>query len=339
MTRFVRWGLGACFILGVSIVADAEEDVVDGHNDKLERHAIWVIEYENDIFANEDRYYTNGFRFSRVGQVRTPPSWLASVARRFPGIDEADALPYRLSISHNLYTPEDIENPEFPPDDRPYAAWLNVQFATGTASERGADRVQVGLGVVGPLAQGEEIQKAVHSVMDSPEPVGWDHQIRNEPTLQLGYDRFRRFLTVGERGGAALDATWMGGAMAGNAHTHLAAGGFIRAGYNLPRGYGPPRITPAISGAGYFMPSRDPALYFYAGVEGRRVFRDLFIEGNTFGGVEGVSRKRHVGEAFGGFVYTQGPFRLAYTHVWRTREFVGQAEGQDYGALSFSLWW
>jgi hypothetical protein len=307
--------------------------------DDLDERAIWLIEYENDIFANEDRYYTNGIRLSRVGQVRRPPSWLASVARRFPGIDEADTLPYRLSISHNLYTPRDIENPAFPPEDRPYAAWLNVQFATGTASERGADRVHVALGIVGPLAFGEEIQKAVHSAIDSPEPQGWDTQLRNEPTLQIGYDHFRRFLTLGRPGGAAMDATWVAGMALGNAHTHGSASAFLRAGHNLPRDYGPPRITPAISGAGYYRPSPDPAWYFYAGVEGRRVFRDMFIEGNTFGGVDGVSRERYVGEVFGGLVYTQGPMRLAYTHVLRSKEFIGQREGQSYGALSFSLWW
>jgi len=317
----------------------AAREPVDGENDDLADHSIWIIEYENDIFAGEDRYYTNGIRLSRVGQVRSPPEWLARVAYRFPGFDEADVLPYRLSINHNLYTPADIENPAFPPDDRPYAAWLNVQFATGTLSRRGADRVHVGLGIVGPWALGEDIQKAIHSAIGSPSPKGWDSQIRNEATLQLGYDRIRRFLEFGRPGKLAMDASWTGGTALGNAHTHLSAGGYLRAGHNLPRGFGPPRITPAISGAGYFMPSREPSWYFYAGVEGRLVFRDMFIEGNTFGGVDGVSRERRVGELFGGFVYTRGPFRAAYTHVWRSREFVRQDESIHYGSLSFSLWW
>lgn len=330
--------LAAAGLLLLSIQASGRE-AVDGDDDDLENHAIWVIEYENDIFAGEDRFYSNGIRLSRVGQVRRPPPWLAKVARAFPGIDEADVLPYRFSIGHNIFTPADIESPEFPPDDRPYAAWLNFQFATGTASERGADRVYVGLGVVGPLAFGEEIQKAIHNAIGSPEPIGWDRQLRNEPTLQLGYSRFRRFLAFGQAGSAAMDATWTGGLTLGNAHTHVSAGGFLRAGHNLPRDYGPPRISPAISGASYFVPSRDPAWYFYTGIEGRRVVRDMFIEGNTFGGVDGVSRERQVGEIFGGFVYTRGPLRLAYTHVWRSQEFVGQADGQSYGAMSLSLWW
>lgn len=341
MIRFGKLAFGgmAAVIIAVLAAPAVAREPVNADSKNLEDHAIWVIEYENDLFSGEDRYYTSGIQLSRVGQVRTPPTWLARVARRFPGIDEADALPYRLSISHNLFTPTDIENPDGPPDDRPYAAWLNIKFATGTLSRRGSDRVHVGLGLVGPWAQGEALQKAIHSAIDSPEPVGWENQIRNEATLQLGYDRFRRFVSIGGDEGPGFDATWLGGLALGNAHTHVSLGGFLRAGYNLPHGYGPPRITPAVSGAGYFMPSRSKSWYFYTGIEGRRVFRDLFLEGNTFGGTEGVSRERRVGELFGGFVYTQGPFRMAYTHVWRSREFIRQDESTSYGALSFSLWW
>ncbi|MCH8479580.1 MAG: lipid A deacylase LpxR family protein, partial [Wenzhouxiangella sp.] len=125
----------------------------------------------------------------------------------------------------------------------------------------------------------------------------------------------------------------------GNAHTHASAGSFLRVGHNLPDDFGPPRITPAVSGSGYFRPEPRRHWYLYMGSEGRLVGRDLFIEGNSFGGRKGVDARRMVGELFGGLVYTQGRFRAAYTHVWRSREFEGQLEAQDYGALSVSLWW
>lgn len=297
--------------------------------------AIWIVEYENDVFSGQDRFYTSGIRLSRVADARTPPPWLESVARRFPGFSDAETLPYRLSINHNIYTPADIENPSLPPADRPYAAWLNVQFSTGTLQPSGADRVRVGVGWVGPGAAGEKFQKAVHGAIDSPTPVGWENQIRNEPTLQLGYDRIRRFLTWDDR----FDIAWFGGTALGNVHTHLSLGGFLRLGSDMPEAYGPPRITPAISGAGFFSPRPVRSWYVYAGVEGRRIFRNLFLEGNTFGGIDGVSHKRHVGEVFAGAVYADGPFRVAYTHTWRSREFLNQLEAQNYGALSFSLWW
>lgn len=308
-------------------------------DDSTAPRGLWVIEYENDIFAGEDRYYTSGVRLSRIDTARTVPGWLESIAQRFPGFDDAKAMPYALSIAHNIYTPADITDPQFPPDDRPYAAWLHAKFSTGTLTRHGADRVRVGVGIVGPAALGKTIQTNAHRLIDSPRPIGWSQQLKNEPTLQLGYDRFRTLALVGANQPWGADLAGIGGINLGNAHTHPYAGGFVRLGYQLPRDFGPPRITPAASGSGYFEISDQRSFYVYAGWEGRRVVRDLFIEGNTIGGRDGVSKRRRVAEVYAGVVYTQGPLRLAYTHVWRTREFVGQISSHDYGAFSASIWW
>jgi lipid A 3-O-deacylase len=302
-------------------------------------YSLWVVEYENDIFAGEDRYYTSGVRLTRIAEARTIPDWLESIARRFPGFDDAEALPYSLAIGHNIYTPADIVDPAFPPDDRPYAGWLHLKFSTGTIQARGANRVRVGLGIVGPAALGKQIQKGVHRAINTDMPVGWDTQLKNEPTLLLGYDRFRRILEWQAPHYFGADLSVLNGVTVGNAYTHLSSGGFIRFGRNLPNDMGPPRITPAASGSRYFRPSDQRSWYVYFGTEGRLVGRDLFIEGNTIGGRDGVTARRAVGELFGGVIYTQGRFRAAYTHVWRNREFEGQLEAQDYGALSVSLWW
>lgn len=300
---------------------------------------LWLIEHENDLFVGRDRYYTSGFRLQRIAEAREAPDWLASVARRFPGFNEATALPYAFSINHNIYTPADIEEPEFPPDDRPYAAWLNVSFATGTLQPGGADRIRVGIGMVGPAALGKRVQKGVHRLVGAPRPVGWETQLRNEPTLLLGYDRFRRIINGRRDHGMGHDLSGFGGVTLGNAYTNLSAGGFVRLGYNLADDFGPPRITPAVSGSGYFQPGLDRSWYFFAGAETRAVGRDLFIEGNTFGGRDGLEVERLVGEWFAGFQFSQDRFRVAYTHVWRTREFKNQPSGQDYGSFSISLWW
>ncbi len=318
-------------LLTMSLAATAMAET--GHT------SLWLVEYENDIFAGEDRYYTSGVRITRVATTREAPSWLESVAQRFPGFDESDALPYALAIGHNMYTPADIVEPEFPPDDRPYAAWLQAKFSTGTLQPGGADRLRVGIGVVGPAALGKPVQKGIHRLINADEPTGWDTQLKNEPTLLVGYDRFRRVVDRADPGKLGFDLSALGGLTLGNAHTHLSAGAFLRAGYNLPDDFGPPRITPAASGSGYFRPDGTRSWYLYMGAEGRAVGRDLFIEGNTFGGRDGVNVRRGVSELFAGLVYTRGPLRLAYTHVWRSREFKGQAESQDYGALSASLWW
>lgn len=307
--------------------------------DTANGRALWIVEYENDIFSGEDRYYTSGVRLSRIAEARQAPSWLEGIARRLPGFAEADALPYGFSLAHNIYTPADITDPAFPPDDRPYAAWLHVKFATGVQHARGADRLRVGIGIVGPAALGKPIQRNIHKLIGADKPRGWSTQLRNEPTLLLGYDRFRRIIDRAEPASYGFDVSALGGFTVGNAHTHLTVGTFLRFGHNLPDDYGPPRITPALSGSGYFRPNGGQSWYLFAGSEGRLVGRDLFIEGNTFGGRDGVDARHVVGELFAGFVYTYDRFRFAYTHVWRNREFEGQLKGQDYGALSMSLWW
>ncbi|MGY6630719.1 MAG: lipid A deacylase LpxR family protein [Wenzhouxiangella sp.] len=337
MSRYLWCLLAAATLLG-SPLSFARSDN-DGLLTATNGESLWIAEYENDIFAGEDRYYTSGVRLTRIALAREAPSWLESVATRFPGFNDATALPYALSISHNIYTPADIENPEFPPDDRPYAAWLQLGFSTGTLHPRGADRVRVGLGIVGPAALGREVQTNAHRLIGSPKPQGWGSQLKNEPTLSVGYDRFRRVIDRSQPDQFGFDVSWLAGGTAGNALTHLTGGSFIRVGQNLPDDFGPPRISPAVSGSGFFRPGAERSFYAFWGVEARVVGRDLFIEGNTIGGRDGVDARRLVGETYAGVVYTRDRLRLAYTHVWRNREFVGQLDGQDYGALSFSLWW
>ena len=333
----LRGLLAAALLVGLplSMVHAGTNAPLTTENDE----SLWIVEYENDVFAGEDRYYTSGVRATRIALAREAPSWLESVANRFPGFTEATALPYALSISHNMYTPADIENPEFPPDDRPYAAWFQLGFSTGTLHPRGADRVRVGLGLVGPAALGREIQTNAHRLIGSPRPRGWGSQLKNEPTLSVGYDRFRRVIDRAEPHEFGFDVSLLAGATAGNALTHLTGGSFIRVGQNLPDDFGPPRITPAVSGSGFFRPGTERSFYVFLGTEARLVGRDLFIEGNTIGGRDGVDARRVVGEMFAGVVYTRNRLRLAYTHVWRNREFEGQLDGQDYGALVFSFWW
>jgi len=48
-----------------------------------------------------------------------------------------------------------------------------------------ADQLSLYLGAVGPIAFAEESQTAVHSVLSSDDPKGWDNQIENEPVFKI----------------------------------------------------------------------------------------------------------------------------------------------------------
>ena len=78
--------------------------------------------------------------------------------------------------------------------------------------------------------------------------------------------------------------------------------------------------------------------YLFAGVDGRAVARNIFLDGNTFRDSHSVDKEIFVGDIQMGIVLTKGDVRLGYTHVFRSREFKTQKESyQQFGAVSLSF--
>lgn len=67
----------------------------------------------------------------------------------------------------------------------------------------------------------------------------------------------------------------------GNVFTYASGGTSIRFGWRIPEDYGTPRIQPSIPGSSYFSTSQF-GIYTFAGVEGRAVARNIFLDGNSF---------------------------------------------------------
>ena len=297
------------------------------------------FEYENDMFAGEDRYYTSGVRATWTRSGDYVPLWLQRVANALPLFvrpEERGRLKYGVGLGQNMYTPEDIEQDPPDPDDRPYAGWLYLNFNLAEDTGNRLDRLQVSLGIVGPASLADRTQETVHDLIGSPQPAGWDAQIRNEPTLMLAYERqLRQRSHRGARGWAA-DFTPHWGIAAGSPFTFVNAGAIVRAGRNLPRDYGPPRIGPGLPGSSTFQSDTRAGGYLFAGVDSRLMAFDLFLDGPAFRSGPSVdTRYPLVAEFTAGAVYQFGStLRVGYTHVLRSREFSGQATGPaEFGAL------
>jgi hypothetical protein len=67
------------------------------------------------------------------------------------------------------------------------------------------------------------------------------------------------------------------------------------------------------------------------------VARNIFLDGNNWKASHQVDSKTRVGDLQLGAVLTFPEFRVAYSHVFRSREFEGQAKGDHFGAVSLSL--
>ena len=70
-----------------------------------------------------------------------------------------------LLLGQNIYTPADTTSYQLVAEDRPYAGWL--YFGFGFAANQGSrryDKLELEIGVVGPLSFAEEVQTFWHSL-------------------------------------------------------------------------------------------------------------------------------------------------------------------------------
>ncbi len=294
------------------------------------------IIFENDVFFNTDRDYTNGVALVWAPAGKPAPDWITRIARWIPWFPEEGIIHHGYAFGQNMYTPKDIKIANPPVDDRPYAGWLYGTAGGAVETGRQLDLFTITAGVIGPASYAEQTQKFVHKITGSSEPQGWDTQLRNEPGIYATYHRTWREFAVTTLDGFAFDvAPHLGGAL-GNVYTYADAGFTLRLGQNLPLDYGPPRIQPSVPGSAFFMPTDGFSWYLFASAEGRAVARNIFLDGNTFKDSRSVKKEPFIADLQWGVVLTWHDYRLSFTDVFRTREFESQRSTDHFGSICVS---
>ncbi|MCJ9427443.1 lipid A deacylase LpxR family protein [Kordiimonas sp. A6E486] len=308
-----------------------------------EDNHVVTLQVENDLFfGHTDRDYTNGMRLTYVhnpGEVSGADSisamlkGLSFVARHSPD----SQIYYSFGLGQNMYTPQDIQNPDLILDDRPYAGWTYLEFGVSVQSQNDLEVLKIDAGMVGPASLAEFTQRQWHKLIGSPIPQGWSHQLPNEPGLNLHYFLAHRIRTGGEKGGRwGFDVTPHVGLALGNIYTYGAVGATFRFGSNLDRELGaPPRIQPSLPGSDYFGGS-GLDFYVFAGGEVRGVVRDIFLDGTWRSHEHDVEKNTFVADLQVGFVLLWNDVRLAITHAFRTDTYKIQHGGHEYGAITLS---
>ena len=293
---------------------------------------------ENDVFVNTDRHYTSGVMLNYVSNIDEGPRRLQDLGIAFPGIEAQDKMHVAISIGHEIYTPLDIETTELLEEDRPYAG--HIYLATGFTVEN-PDEIEtwrLSLGLVGPGARAEVIQNSLHRKIGVDEALGWDNQLKNEVVLSVAYEK--KWLRLARSGTFAkyfqVDLLPHVSAAVGTPLTYAGVGGMVRFGQGLDHDYGPPRVRPSLPVSQYYDRMRGPSWYFFAGIDGRFIAHNLFLDGNNFYDSHSVDKEWLVGDVQAGFVWNNSKFRLAYSHIYRSREYKGQAESDVFGSLSIS---
>ena len=126
------------------------------------------------------------------------------------------------------------------------------------------------------------------------------------------------------------------GAAVGNVYDYVNAGAVARIGFPLPDDYGPVRIEPNTAGSNWLEPTGAIGAYAFAGVDGRAIARNIFLDGNTWDHSRSVSKEPFVGDLQLGAAITSYNWRLTFTHVFRSKEFEHQHYTEQFGAINLS---
>jgi lipid A 3-O-deacylase len=179
----------------------------------------WMFRiYEDNDFINArgcgtDNAYTNGTRFDYFYQPRHPSK--DPVDQILPKAGAHSVNTYGWGIMQLMYTPNDITDSAYQPNDYP---WSGALFATHTLysynPERKYDlRTELDLGVIGPAALAQQTQTGFHRLIHYFKPRGWSHQYPNDILANIDVTAERQFAGNGSSiewiGGSSLSAGTM----------------------------------------------------------------------------------------------------------------------------------
>jgi len=275
-----------------------------------------------------DYEYSNGLRVAV--EMEGARGWKALAAAVAPcaaadslGDAEAGCASTEVEMGQRLYAPrEDSYEPM--PGQRPFAGWLYAAVTGRVVNGRTRHTFAMEAGVTGKPSLGQPVMESYHRVVGFWNPVGWRHQIAFEPALAVRYGVERRVAEARVGGVRAGELTADAGASLGTLRTAVHAGAQARAGTRLAHPWAARRL-------------RGTSVYALAGARAEAVGRDLFLDGNTFGGTESqVDRRALVAYTRWGVGMTSGPLTVEYRVTARTRAYDQEPGGHPYSTIEIT---
>lgn len=318
-------------------------------------HGFYTFTWENDKFGGTDKNYTNGNRLAYTSLPQRLTSRSGRLAQRLLKADCDSLVMFGLAAGHSIFTPENTFATEPLPDQHPYAGWLYGEYSLIVARKnsrllwekpddghpRDIESLSLQIGIVGPLAGGEWVQNNFHRLIGVDESFGWNNQLENELGVLLSYDRrwqLREF-ALPTTADLSFDIVPSFGFSLGNVLTQASLGATLRFGSKLRMSDLPARVRPSTPGGGIFRTAPDSPFgwYLFAGVEGRAVAHNIFLDGNTLQDSLSVDKHNFVADFQIGAVLRFKNAQLSYTFVTRTEEFDTQNESQQFGSANLTF--
>ncbi len=290
-----------------------------------------------------DNAYSAGFKMSYVYALDKLPRWSKPTLGLLPFVKvkmDSSRFNYGVSLAQQIYTPNDKDVRELIITDRPYAAWLYVGLFFSVKEPTQSHLLELDLGAVGPVAQGEHFQNTVHSALGINKASGWEHQLKNEPTLQLSYVQKIKTFDLHTARRTYFDLIPEFGLSLGNVLIGARTGLVARLGTNLPDNFGPSR--PSASDGESFVSTgkekQDPQsnFYFFGALRGNAIGRDIFLDGNNYQKSHRVRRRPLTFETDLGFCVQYFPWNFVWRFTTKSPEFYEREKPNSFASVNLS---
>jgi hypothetical protein len=280
----------------------------------------WRMKVLNDFMFDSDDQLSNAISIQRhypVSETRNEALGNRSVGKRIARLllpDDSD-LVYRraLTVGQVLATPDDKSRADILLNDTPYLGMLAMENSWIAYNNDRLTGFATTIGIVGEYSLAEDLQKAIHKVVDAEVPQGWHNQLDTEPVLNFYYAR--KYKLWNRRG---FDASLTSDLAVGNFATGVDIGLEMRIGQrpdgfayvpnpigrgmaydaSLPRKDGRPEIYGTLSAKAW-------AWAVYMPLEG-----NTLVDGNEWSENNTIEPKHLVGELTVGLHYVRRQWGL-----------------------------
>ena len=180
---------------------------------------------DNDVVNGTDYYYTEGFEMSYT----SPNLSKFFLFKVFSNPNPTQYDEYGIGLEHKMYTPFDKNNAYNIGGDRPFSSYflINMHKETRKYKSKSSNYFQIGLGMLGDVSGGEEIQNFVHKLLPKTNTVsGWNSQINDTFLIDILYN-YKKGISHSKY----FDLMVMATAEAGTLRNNLGLGSYFRFGW------------------------------------------------------------------------------------------------------------
>lgn len=165
-------------------LAFSQVDSVTAAPGKLENYIRFT--YDNDLFSQMDRYYTQGIMLDFIHPVIK----YSPVSYALIRLNKTALNYYGLHVEQDVFTPKSITymGGTVYYGEQPFAATFFVShtLASLNPQKKLSLKTQLDLGIIGPAAKGKEEQTAIHKATNNDRPLGWNNQVAQDVIINYG---------------------------------------------------------------------------------------------------------------------------------------------------------